>query len=218
MILKCVLLRFIFMRVRVANELVCIWELTWFARRQQTLTTRFYLKPSADSVQIKPLIESAEWTISRVAESAERESACQFFCLLSITALSSDRSLPAAISNVRMNIPRGLMPELVQNRFQPGVDATTMGRISFCASATFVFTTPPIALTRNERGMRARCAIQMWTGRDSRDSHKFYSTFRATVANEIPRKITSAALQFCHESSESFASVIHNTRFFFLIK
>lgn len=55
-------------------------------------------------------------------------------------------------------IPRGLMPELAQNRFPLGVDATT-GRISFCASATFVFTTPPIALTRNERGMRVRCAI-----------------------------------------------------------
>lgn len=128
--------------------------------------------------------------------------------------MSSDRSLPAAISNIRTNIPRGPMPELVQNRFPPGVDATTMGRISFCASATFVFTTPPIALTRNERGMRARCAIQAdGTGAGLAGFAKFYSSNRRerdSSENNFGSTSTN-----CNEFSRNFANVIDNI--FFLL-
>jgi hypothetical protein len=125
------------MRVRVANERSAFEsQLDSRTVSKHSRATRRGVAILLETIcglgpQIKPLIGSAEWTISRVAESAERESAFQFFCLLSITALSSDRSLPAAISNIRMNTPRGLMPELVQNRFPPGVDATTLGRIHF---------------------------------------------------------------------------------------
>lgn len=57
----------------------------------------------------------------------------------------------------RSNTP-DFVRELVQNRFPRHFEATTR-RISFSASATFVFTTPPIALTRNERGMHVERAF-----------------------------------------------------------
>lgn len=48
-------------------------------------------------------------------------------------------------------------------------------RVSFCASATFVFTTPPITLTRNERGMHADARLPPPPGGLAAE---FYSAFR----------------------------------------
>lgn len=82
----------------------------------------------------------------------------------------ADRSLPAAISNIRTNIYRAARCRS-ETRSEPVPgwcrcydDGT---RISFCASATFVFTTPPITLTRNERGMRADAPSGRTARRDS---------------------------------------------------
>lgn len=123
-----------------------------------------------------------------------------------------NRSLPAAISNMRTNILRSPIPG--QNSFRTGSrwcwyrcydDGT---RISFCASATFVFTTPPVTLTRNERGMPGdvpspsgrRGGEADFSGRDLRLS--FIQRFQSSCRSEIPRGTTS--LRFC-------ASVLRET-------
>lgn len=113
----------------------------------------------------------------------ERESAFQSFPSIIYRPCRVDRSLLAAISNIRTNIPRGPMPVRTRSEPVPGwcrcYDDGT--RISFCAPATFVFTTPLITLTRNERGMRADAPSGRRRGGATPPpglAAKFYSTFR----------------------------------------
>lgn len=90
---------------------------------------------------------------------------------------------------------RGVSP-ILRNSFRtgslgPAVDATTR-RISFGASATFVFTTSPIALTRNGRGMRGRCGLPERVGfaprhsrNDRTDAPHLRETARARIVSPL---------------------------------
>ncbi|KAL0134381.1 hypothetical protein PUN28_001281 [Cardiocondyla obscurior] len=89
-----------------------------------------------------------------------------------------------------------------QNSFRTGSRLvsmpTTTGRISFCASATFVFTTPPIALTRNRRGMRARCAIQA-DGDSAGFVQVLFDVPNDTITSRISREVTKGNVN-CHNN------------------
>lgn len=98
--------------------------------------------------------------------------------LVSIISIASRATIGlfhGAISSIRKNIEEPDGRNSFRTGSRAGVDATTR-RISFCASATFVFTTSPIALTRNERGMRVDAPSR--TGRTRR--------FRPALAKPFP--------------------------------
>lgn len=134
---------------------------------------------STDSAQTKPFIGN-----ERVGLFAERKSAFQFFYLLSIT-VSSDRSLPAAISNIRTNYT-ARTDARTRSEPVPAWCRCNDGTHFFLCIGYFRFhNTSHRFDTKRARNARSMCHLD---GRNGCEIRRIPVNFiQAIVANKIPK-------------------------------